>query len=399
MDSCRCEQQFTVTFQYCVFFTRDVFSLANPVLLDAMPPAAGRKCARFAVFLDSGLAASRPELGEQIDRYVAAHGGALELAGRPVLVTGGEAAKNDPALVERLRTGLAELGIDRHSYVIAIGGGAVLDVIGYVAATLHRGIRHVRIPSTTLAQADSGVGVKNGVNALGKKNLIGTFAPPFAVINDELLLASLPQRSARAGLAEAVKVGLIRDSEFLHWLERNAEPLRQLEINALSKAVRRCAELHMTQIATGGDPFETGNARPLDYGHWSAHKLETMTGYSVLHGEAVAIGIALDTRYCVEMGYLSAGQDQRLWKLLSSLGFALWHEALERRGPDGGLEILSGLTEFKEHMGGELTLIMLSEIGRSFEVHTVDEARIAAAIGWLERMSKQRKLDLEGVVE
>ena len=197
---------------------------------------------------------------------------------------------------------LFEHRIDRHSYVIAIGGGAVLDAVGLVAATTHRGVRLIRVPTTVLAQDDSGVGVKNGVNLCGVKNFVGTFAPPFAVLNDLDLLTRLSERDKIAGMAEAVKVALIRDGDFFAWLERNADELVTFERPALAQMIRRCAELHMRQIAHGGDPFETGSARPLDYGHWSAHKLESLTHHHVRHGEAVAIGIALDARYSVLAG-------------------------------------------------------------------------------------------------
>ncbi len=135
--------------------------------------------------------------------------------GRPEVVPGGEHVKNDPALVTRLQQRLVELGIDRHAFVVGIGGGAFLDLIGYVAATTHRGIRHIRVPTTVLAQNDSGVGVKNGVNAFGMKNLLGSFAPPFAVLNDADFLRTLHPRDKIAGIAEAVKVALIRDAPVL----------------------------------------------------------------------------------------------------------------------------------------------------------------------------------------
>ena len=160
------------------------------------------------------------------------------------------------------------------------------------------------------------------------KNFVGTFAPPFAVLNDFDLLDSLPPREKIAGMAEAVKVALIRDPEFFHWLERNCDALANFEPDAMAYMIRRCAELHMHQIAHGGDPFETGSARPLDFGHWSAHKLESLTHYHVRHGEAVAIGIALDTRYSVLAGLLPEGDEERVCFLLEDLGFQLWHPAL-----------------------------------------------------------------------
>jgi 3-dehydroquinate synthase len=234
-----------------------------------------------------------------------------------------------------------------------------------------------------LAQDDSGVGVKNGVNLFGVKNFCGTFAPPFAVLNDIDLLTPLSQRDKIAGMAEAVKVALIRDARFFAWLERHADHLTTFQRPALAQMIQRCAELHMRQIAHGGDPFETGSARPLDYGHWSAHKLESLTKHHVRHGEAVAIGIALDARYSVLAGMLAAGREERICALLEHLGFRLWHPALEMARPDGSLAILDGLREFREHLGGELTVTLLEEIGRGAEVHEIDEARMHAALAWL----------------
>jgi 3-dehydroquinate synthase len=267
--------------------------------------------------------------------------------------------------------------------VVAVGGGAVLDAVGLVAATTHRGVRHIRVPTTVLAQNDSGVGVKNGVNLLGVKNFVGTFAPPFAVLNDQEFIDSLPDRDKIAGMAEAVKVALIRDAEFFTWLERHMDGLATFERSAMATMIRRTAELHMRQIGQGGDPFETGSARPLDYGHWSAHKLESLTRHHVRHGEAVAIGMALDARYSVLAGLLPPGEEERICALLEYVGFSLWHPALAKETPAGKWVILEGLDEFREHLGGELTITLLAGIGTGVEVHQMDTARVREAMEWL----------------
>ncbi len=173
-------------------------------------------------------------------------------------------------------------------------------------ATAHRGIRHVRFPTTTLSQGDGGVGVKNGVNYFGKKNWVGTFAVPYAVVNDFAFLDTLPAREKRCGLIEAIKVALIRDADFFLWLEKHVEDLAALKPSVVEQAVQRSAELHVEHIATNGDPFEQGSARPLDFGHWAAHKLEQASGFKVAHGEAVAIGMAVDLLYSVKAGILDA---------------------------------------------------------------------------------------------
>jgi 3-dehydroquinate synthase len=240
------------------------------------------------------------------------HDGNVKLAGPPLVIEGGERAKNSPLQVAEIHSQIDRHHLDRHSYLIAVGGGALLDVAGFAAATAHRGVRHVRIPTTTLSQADSGIGVKNGINAFGKKNFIGTFAPPHAVINDFNLLATLEPRDKRAGYVEAVKVACIRDRAFFGEIERDAEKLTTFEPAAMKRLIQRCAELHLDHIATGGDPFELGSARPLDFGHWSAHKLEQLSNFQIRHGEAVAIGIALDVVYSRQIGLLDAKSAERI---------------------------------------------------------------------------------------
>ena len=335
-------QRFSVTYDYPVWFTRDLFDPSNPILLDAVARHEPERRHRAVVFLDEGVANQLPDLARRIERYAQAHSQQLELAGPVHLVNGGEAVKNDYDIILNLLRRLQSLAIDRQSFVIAVGGGAVLDMAGFTATICHRGVRHIRVPTTVLSQNDSGVGVKNGVNAFGQKNYLGTFAAPFAVINDSAFIDVLPGRDKRAGMAEAVKVALIRDRSFFEWLEAEAEALARFDVRALDILIRRCALLHMRQIAHGGDPFERGSARPLDYGHWSAHKLETLSGHELRHGEAVALGIALDARYSVLSGLLEPGQEERVWQLLRRLGFRLWHETLEKRVSDGSRAVMGG---------------------------------------------------------
>jgi 3-dehydroquinate synthase len=378
-------QEFAVNYDYPVHFTEHLFARGNPVFVQSIARREPAKRHRIVVFVDANVAASWPALVHDVAAYAEAHAESLELVGRPEVVAGGEHVKNDPALVTSLQRRLVELNVDRHAFVVGIGGGAFLDMIGFVAATTHRGVRHVRVPTTVLGQNDSGVGVKNGVNAFGMKNLLGCFAPPFAVLNDADFLRTLHPRDKIAGIAEAVKVSLIRDGLFFEWLEGNAEALRDCAPAAMARMIRRCAELHMRQIAHGGDPFETGSARPLDYGHWSAHKLESLTAHELRHGEAVAIGLALDARYSVQTGMLAAGAEERVYRLLKKLGFYLWHPAMDTRDEHGRPVILRGIEEFREHLGGELTITLLRDIGRGEEVHAMDNTEILHAMAWLRR--------------
>jgi len=337
------------------------------------------------VFLDSGVVDAIPPLSKSIQDYCTHYSEHIDLVIPPVIMPAGEKIKSELHYVEQMQKVLSEQRIDRHSFVIGLGGGALLDTVGLVAATSHRGIRHIRIPTTVLAQNDSGVGVKNGVNLFGQKNYIGTFAPPFAVLNDYQFIESLPKRDKIAGMAEAVKVALIRDLAFYNWLKSHSDDLAVFGSESMRYMIQRCAQLHMNQIGQGGDPFETGSARPLDYGHWSAHRLETLTRYHVRHGEAVAIGLALDTHYSVLSGLLPEGNDDDVCFLLEHLGFRLWHPALESVSASGHHEILQGLHDFREHLGGELTITLLKSIGTGIEVHEMDDKLILQSIEWLKQ--------------
>ena len=382
-------QRFSIPYDFPVAFTRGIFDPANTLLADALSRRETDKRHRAMVYVDDGILGARPRLLEEIRAYAEAHADRIEILGIET-VPGGEKIKTELTWIESIQDTVHMKGIDRHSYVIAIGGGAVLDAVGLAAATAHRGVRHVRIPTTVLSQNDSGVGVKNAVNLKGYKNFIGTFAPPWAVLNDFDFLDDLPARERVSGIAEAVKVALIRDGAFFEWLERHADDLMTFEREAEEYMIRRCAELHMRQIGQGGDPFEMGSARPLDFGHWSAHKLEALTRHHVRHGEAVAIGIALDSRYSVLKGLLPEGADERIVVLLERLGFRIFHPGLLRADDTGQPAILRGLREFQEHLGGELTITLLTGLGIGHEVHEIDADLMMEAARWLEAREATR---------
>ena len=381
------ERTIEVHWRHQVHFTEGVFDPTNATLRDVLVdgrPAPFHRTARALVIIDEALAFAQSGLVPSVEAYFRQWPEELELAAAPVVLIGGETVKNAYFRVSEIHALIDRHHIDRHAYVIAIGGGAMLDMVGLAAATAHRGIRLIRIPTTTLAQDDSGVGVKNGINAFGKKNFIGTFTPPFAVINDFLMLATLSARDKRAGYVEAVKVACIRDQEFFGWLEDHVPGLVRFEAPAMKHLIYRSAELHLNHIATGGDPFEYGSARPLDFGHWAAHKLEQLSEYRLRHGEAVAIGIALDVTYARLMGYLQPSAAARIITLLEQLGFELFAKELMYEDDAGQYLILNGIEEFREHLGGELTITLLTEIGAGFEVHEVNKPAILTAMKWLE---------------
>ena len=364
--------QFEVPFRFRVFFTAGVFDYDNDLLREVLREDGSRR-ERLLAVMDESLLAANPKLGDKITAYLSQTN--IDLVCQPLVLPGGEALKNQTEPVNELYRQIEGHKLSRHSYILAVGGGALLDVVGFAAATAHRGVRHIRLPTTTLSQADGGVGVKNAINAFGKKNFIGTFAPPFAVINDSDFLESLPASEKAAGYIEAVKVGLIRDADFFSEIENMVEALNRFEPAALQRVIRRCADLHVQHIAQNGDPFERGSARPLDFGHWAAHKLEQLSSFRLRHGEAVAIGIALDVIYSREAGYLAGPDAARILALLRRLGFALF--APEMLDID---RLLVGLDEFREHLGGDLTITLLRGIGRGFEVHEVSRALVERAI-------------------
>jgi 3-dehydroquinate synthase len=383
-------RSFQVSYELQVQFTQDVFERTNLVLKTVLDQEKNGRHHKVIVILDEALARTQPDLSRRIEAYFETHAERLQLVCPPIVVEGGERTKNSYFHVSEIHSRLDRYHIDRHSYVIGVGGGALLDVVGLAAATAHRGVRHIRIPTTTLSQADSGVGVKNGINAFGKKNFIGTFAPPFAVINDFQLLTSLSPRDKRAGYIEAVKVALIRDKEFFENIERDAARLSEFEPAAMQELIYRCAELHVNHIATAGDPFEFGSARPLDFGHWSAHKLEQLSEYKIRHGEAVAIGIALDTIYSHRIGLLDEASAERVLRLLDVLGFELYANELLHADSEGSLLVLSGLEEFREHLGGDLTVTLLKAIGKGIEVHEIRLPRVIEAIHELQNRTVAR---------
>ena len=392
-----------VDFHYAVHFTTGLFSPDNPLLRDVVAGRTDMSQAQLisldgsarldhegqpggrrarALFIVDSEVDKFCRVKAQIEAYFAAHDDELELAGEVLLLPGGEAIKNQPEHVLTIQQAVNSTGLDRHSFIVVVGGGAILDLAGYAAATAHRGIRLIRVPTTTLSQNDSGVGVKNGINFFGKKNFIGTFAPAYAVLDDFAFLETLPDREWRAGIAEAVKVALIKDVSFFEQIEAGAERLAERDMNAMKSLIRKCAEMHVRHICTSGDAFEMGSSRPLDFGHWSAHKLEQVTNYRLRHGEAVAIGLALDVTYSHLKGWLSFEETERVLRVLEAVGFELFAPELGAHfnNLDHPDSVFRGLREFREHLGGQLTIQMLRGLGNGFNVHEVDEPVMMDAI-------------------
>ncbi len=277
--------EFSVTYRHRIFFTEDAFRPGNRVLSGLFGAA------KVIPMVDSGLASARPEMLAAIQGYGRAEG--VNFTRAPLVLTGGEAAKKDSA-----------------------------------------------------------------------------------VVNDLALLASLDARGLRDGLVEAVKVSLLKDPAFFTSLEKDAPALARGDLAAVGRAVRRSAELHARHIAGNGDPFELGSARPLDLGHWAAHKLESMTDHRLTHGEAVAVGLALDLLCARDLGIFPASDAERSLALLAALGFRTYAPEMHL---EGGAKLLAGLEEFREHLGGELTLVLPTAVGASTQVHEMPAAVVRKA--------------------
>ena len=365
---------FSVPFVHRLRFTSDVLGVDQDILLDVLE-SSGDQLPRVQFWLDECVADAVPDLRSRVEKFCRNHADRFLTPGNIQTVPGGEVVKNEIHILERMLKCINHADLDRRSYVIVIGGGAVLDAVGFATAIAHRGIRLIRLPTTTLAQADSGVGVKNSVNLFQKKNWVGSFAVPWAVINDASLLSTLPDRDFVCGFSEAVKVSLLKEPELFDDLCRDAVQIRQRNSEITEPIIRRSAVHHLNHITKGGDPFEALEARPLDFGHWSAHKLEVMTSFDLRHGEAVGIGVAVDTVYSSLVHGLQESDADRVLNCLAQMGLPLDHSALHETD-----ELFAGLEEFRQHLGGRLTITMLEAIGRPIDVHEIDESNMRRAI-------------------
>lgn len=372
--------QFNVPQVQRLRFTENIFA-QDFAVLSTLIQASGPAPAKVQMWVDGALEAPQGDALERLHNRLndEFH---IDVVGKIQYLPGGEGVKGDPRLIDFILSAFNEENLDRRSYVLAIGGGAFLDAVGFAAATAHRGIRLIRIPTTTLAQGDSGVGVKNAINYFGKKNWLGTFATPWAVINDVKILETLPDRDFCCGFSEAVKVSLLKSAEQFNILVANAKLIRKRKSKLVQQALKHSILLHLEHITRGGDPFEAKMARPLDFGHWSAHKLEPMSEYSLRHGEAVAIGVALDCLYSARVHGLSRKDAYRVVACLADMGLPTSHELLKNKAA-----LFSGLEEFRQHLGGELTITMLKKLGVPLDVHKIEYAQMDAAIDELMQIS------------
>lgn len=382
---------FEVPFRHRIRFTENLVEEETNVLLDLLQ-SPGELKPRVLVVVDDQLLEHSGRIAELIvklqncENILLVDGGSSRQSSPAFAMPGGEVVKNSAEHVEQLLSLINERNLDRRSFIVAIGGGAVLDAAGYAAAIAHRGIRLIRIPTTTLAQGDSGVGVKNAINFFKKKNWIGTFAVPWAVINDAALLTTLPTRDFRCGFSEAIKVALLKSPDDFSELCDQAQQIANREMNVAFDAIKKSCLWHLKHITRGGDPFEALEARPLDFGHWSAHKMEQMSGYRLRHGEAVGIGVAIDCIYSSRVLGFPERDVQRVIKCLQDFHLPLWDSTLN------DFEVLkAGLEEFRQHLGGKLTVTMLNEVGDSVNVHEIDMNEMRTSIETLRELAKNKQ--------
>lgn len=381
MSEAKYHQHIKLSLEYPVLFSRNVFEPGRTLLPELFHSLDGDCEKRSAmVFIDRGLLEAQPKLLPSIQAYWSNVPGMPRLISDPVTVTGGEAVKTEYRELMSMVDRMLESRLCRHSFAVILGGGAVLDAVGFAASIVHRGLRTLRMPSTTLSQNDAGIGVKTGMNLHGGKNTIGTFQAPCAVINDLSFLDSLSDLDWRAGISEAFKVALIKDAEFFKWLCDHARELKNRNPEVMETLVKECARLHLDHIGHGGDPFESGSARPLDFGHWAAHKLESMSGYQVCHGYAVGIGLLIDSAYAARRGWLQPKEFEALHQALTKCGLPIWHPLLNQIGSRGSRRVLDGLEEFREHLGGELCLTFPNGLGNQQDLHQLDQAMLASCM-------------------
>lgn len=301
---------------------------------------------RLAMLVDENVAAL----------YRSGRWGRAEWNGETLTFPAGEHSKTRETWT-RLTDALLERGFGRDSGIIALGGGVTGDLAGFVAATYLRGIPYVQVPTTLLAMLDASVGGKTGVDTVSGKNLVGAFHPPAAVIADPLTLHTLPEREFRAGLAEAVKHGLIADEDYFGWIESHAAELLQREPAALSWLIRRSVEIKAEVVSQ--DEREGGRRAILNAGHTVAHALEQITGYRLAHGEAVALGLVLECELAEQLGIADPGLRRRVGQLLTGLGLP------DRLPTDIERSALIGsMVRDKKNRAGQIRFALPTRVGR-----------------------------------
>jgi 3-dehydroquinate synthase len=354
--------QVTVTLgarSYEIVIGAGLLASAPRHLMDALPGA------RFAIVADWSLSAYAQDLERQLQE----HG---LLLGEICFVPSGEKSKCFAEL-ERVCNALLDLGIERKHAVIALGGGVIGDLAGFAAGIVKRGVRLVQVPTTLLAQVDSSVGGKTGIDTRQGKNLVGTFHQPSLVLTDLSTLASLPDREFRAGYAEIVKYGALGDALFFEWLEENGQNVFARDGDALTYAILKSCQMKADIV--GRDELETGERALLNFGHTFGHAVEAWAGYSggLLHGEGVALGMVLAAKFSQAQGLCGPSIAARLKAHLGEFGLPTDFKTLAAElGRVPSLdELLAYMEQDKKVRDGQLTLVLLRNIGQAFVANDV----------------------------
>jgi len=331
---------------------------------------AARGVKRAVVVSDAAIAGTH---GHTVATSLAAAG----IQTLTLTVPAGESSKS-VAEAARLWAALAEHAVDRSTHVVAVGGGVVGDLAGFVAATFARGIPVWQVPTTLVAQVDSAIGGKTGINLEAGKNLVGAFWQPSGVFSDIDTLATLPHREYVSGLAEVVKYGMIFDPGFFTWLETNAAGLLARQPEPLEYAVERSATLK-ADVVERDERELTGARAALNYGHTFAHAFETAAGYGrLLHGEAVAIGMNCAARLAADLGRIPAEVVSRQHELLVALGLPTSPPAEGSFDPGSLLAIMA---RDKKSLGGRLRFVLPKRIGLVELVADIDESQVRRTLG------------------
>lgn len=355
-------------------FKRGCLSPAAPELAQMLMRREPSKPARAIPVVDSGLLLARPRLLQELGAYARAHN--ISLC-EEALLPGGARARLGEDYAASLRERFHQASLDRHCHVLALGGGSLQDAAAFAAATYRRGLRLTRLPSTVLSQCATASAMRCGLDALGGKDILGCFAPPFGLLIDTELPETQDERSRRFGVAEALRAALVHDARFFEWLKDQPSPLERAD-----ELTRRAALLGLEHVLHGGDPFEHGQGRRLDFGGWAAPRLEQA---GLTHGEALAVGMALDTVLSTLLSGLHLAEAQQILQLLEHLGLPLWHEALERLDE-------TALEEYRRQQGGTLAVTLLRRPGGAMLASEVPYNALREAVKQL----GQRQLAAEG---
>ena len=301
-----------------------------------------------------------------------------------IIVEAGEATKSFAGF-ERVCEAMIAARVERGDLVVALGGGVIGDLAGFAAATVRRGLDYIQVPTTLLAQVDSSVGGKTGINACQGKNLVGAFHQPILVVADTSVLDTLPPRQFRAGYAEIVKYGLLGDAGFFAWLEANA---RELFAGGAAREHAIATSCRMKAAIVSRDERETGDRALLNLGHTFGHALEAAAGFSdrLLHGEAVALGTALAAEFSVRLGVLAPEHAARVTRHLSGAGLPVRLAEVAGGAPDAD-RLMELIAQDKKVQHGKLTFVLLRNIGAAYISNDVDPALVRAFL--IEKLKTQ----------